>query len=84
MAKSAAKKMREKRIREGKMDLAAMRSPFALADLRTRRTKTKQEVLGRVKHKKPYENPNFTGGEQGSFYFVRISRKGVDEKKPAC
>ncbi len=71
MAKSAAKKIREKQIREGKLDVSSLRSPFASADLRTRRTKTKQETVHRIKHKNNlYRNPDFTGGDQGSFYFL--------------
>ncbi|OWR32966.1 hypothetical protein CDO73_00190 [Saccharibacillus sp. O23] len=88
MAKSAAKKLREKRIREGKTDVSALRSPFASADMRTRTTKTKQETIGRIKHKQDvYRNPDFTGGDRGSFCFSAekdIFRKktgrGVDEK----
>lgn len=88
MAKSAARKIRDKRIREGKMDTTTMRSPFALADLRTRKTKTKREAIGRLKHKDPYQNPNFTGGDEGSFLFCaadpKRNEKGVDEKILAC
>lgn len=83
MAKSAARKIREKRIREGKMDIAAMRGPFALSDLRTRRTKTKQETISRIKHKDPYKNPNFTGGDEGSFLFgfqKQKTEKGLTKK----
>lgn len=88
MAKSAAKKRREKQIREGKTDVSALRSPFASADMRTRTTKTKQETVGRIKHKQNvYRNPDFTGGDQGSFCFSakrdifrKKARLGVDEK----
>ncbi|GGN99347.1 hypothetical protein GCM10010969_19360 [Saccharibacillus kuerlensis] len=88
MAKSSARKVRDKRIREGKMDAGELRSPFALADLRTRKTKTKREELGKIKHKnlhkETYRNPNFTGGDQGSFCLMKKIKKGVDEKNLAC
>ena len=45
MAKSKAKKIRERRIREGKRNPENGRSPFANADLRTRMTKTKKDLL---------------------------------------
>lgn len=50
MAKSSAKKIREKRTREGKMNLTRNRGAHALADLRTRKTKTKQEIMYQDKY----------------------------------
>ncbi|WP_223069084.1 hypothetical protein [Paenibacillus caui] len=67
MAKSVAKKMREKRIREGRMDPELSRSPFANVDMRTRMTKTKKDALYRCKHK----NRFFTEGREGSFFNAR-------------
>ncbi|NGZ76022.1 hypothetical protein [Saccharibacillus alkalitolerans] len=80
MAKSAARKLRDKRIREGKFDAAELRSPYASADLRTRRTKTKQETLEKIKHKGRYKNPNFTGGDEGSFCIPIFLKKGLTKK----
>ncbi len=66
MAKSQAKKLREKLAREGKMNPEERRSPFVFADMRTRTTKTKKGHLCRPKHK----NHQFQDGNDGSFYFV--------------
>jgi hypothetical protein len=52
MSKSNAKKQREKLIREGKRNPELSRSPFSMMDLNTRKTKTKQEILNKIKHKK--------------------------------
>lgn len=52
MSKSRAKKLREKLIREGNRNPELSRSPFSMLDLNTRRTKSKQEKLNQVKHKK--------------------------------
>ncbi|MEH7613401.1 hypothetical protein [Gottfriedia acidiceleris] len=52
MSKSKARKLREKLVREGKRNPELSRSSFAMLDLNTRRTKTKQEKLNQVKHKK--------------------------------
>lgn len=80
MAKSASRKLREKQVREGKMDAAELRSPFAKVDMRSRKTKTKQEVLNQIARKERHRNPNFTGGEQGSFYLYSFFENRVDEK----
>lgn len=53
MAKSSAKKHREKLARAGKRNPAENRSPFAFADMRQRRTKTKSEKLHQQNHKRP-------------------------------
>ncbi|QOR66410.1 hypothetical protein IM538_22045 [Cytobacillus suaedae] len=68
MAKSRAKKVREKIEREGKRNPELGRSPFAFADLRSRKTKTKKDVLYRHKHKNQFSS----GGRDGSFYFAQI------------
>ncbi|WP_010676513.1 hypothetical protein [Bacillus timonensis] len=66
MAKSNARKKREKLVREGKRNPENGRSPFALFDMQSRLTKTKKDHLYRTKHK----NQSFTDGNDGSFLFV--------------
>ncbi|WP_035329672.1 hypothetical protein [Cytobacillus firmus] len=51
MAKSSAKKIREKAVREGKRNPECNRSPFVFSDMRTRKTKTKKDQLYRGKYK---------------------------------
>ncbi|MDZ5474194.1 hypothetical protein SM124_21090 [Bacillus sp. 31A1R] len=65
MAKSKAKKYREKLSREGNRNPEANRSPFALLDLQTKKTKTKKDCLYQKKHKNHYSRE----GIDGSFYF---------------
>nr|WP_051591305.1 hypothetical protein [Bacillus sp. UNC438CL73TsuS30] len=67
MAKSKAKKLREKMEREGKLNPDLKRSPFVFADMRTRTTKTKKDSL----YKNKYKNHYSTEGKDGSFYFTR-------------
>ncbi|GIP22601.1 hypothetical protein [Paenibacillus sp. J22TS3] len=69
MAKSSAKKHRDKLAREGRRNPEAGRSPFAFADMRTRKTKTKQEIKYLIKHK----NRISAGGDDGSFYLYITS-----------
>ncbi|MEH7502834.1 hypothetical protein V7152_12610 [Neobacillus drentensis] len=66
MAKSKAKKLREKLTREGRMNPEEKRSPFVFTDMRTRRTKTKKDHLYQFKHK----NHQSQAGNDGSFYLV--------------
>ena len=66
MAKSKAKKLREKLAREGNMNPEAKRSPFVFTDMRTRATKTKKDHLYQFKHK----NHQTRDGNDGSFYFA--------------
>jgi hypothetical protein len=66
MAKSKAKKLREKLAREGKMNPEIKRSTFTLTDMRTRMTKTKKQHLYQFKHK----NHQSYDGNDGSFYFA--------------
>ncbi|MEF2967108.1 hypothetical protein V3851_14820 [Paenibacillus sp. M1] len=66
MAKSKALKMRQKRVREGKRNPEESRSPFAFTDMRTRKTKTKTELMNSTKHK----NRVSYYGEDGSFLFI--------------
>lgn len=70
MAQSQAKKQRQKLIREGKRSPELSRSPFAFQDLRTRKTKTKQEQL----HRQKYKNHASIYGDDGSFIFTRPVR----------
>ncbi|KAB2333478.1 hypothetical protein [Bacillus mesophilum] len=63
MAKSAAKKKREKLVREGRRNPEQSRSPFAGTDMSTRKTKTKNETLYRIKHK----NHSLDEDHDGSF-----------------
>lgn len=69
LAKSKAKKMREKIVREGRRNPEVSRSPFVFADMRTRRTKTKKDYLYRNNKK----NRSSHEGIDGSFYFHRSS-----------
>ncbi|MEI5908000.1 hypothetical protein WAK64_13140 [Bacillus spongiae] len=64
MGKSNAKKYREKLAREGKRNPEVDRSPFAKADMRTRRTKTKKDYLYRAK----YKNHDSSNEKNGFFY----------------
>jgi len=71
MAKSKAKKLRDKLAREGKLNPEAKRSPFVFTDMRTRTTKTKKDHLYLFKHK----NHQSHDGNDGSFYFAAPSCK---------
>jgi hypothetical protein len=66
LAKSKAKKYREKRIREGKRNPENGRSPFVNADMHTRMTKTKKASLYRKKYKNHFSHEE----KNGSFYIV--------------
>ncbi|GAA0133371.1 hypothetical protein YSY43_02110 [Paenibacillus sp. YSY-4.3] len=70
MAKSKAKRMRDKLTREGRRNPELGRSLFAAADLRTRKTKTKQELLHQNKHRR--KNLISYNGDDGSFLLARI------------
>ncbi|WHY85222.1 hypothetical protein QNH39_21790 [Neobacillus novalis] len=65
MAKSRAKKLREKLTREGQMNPVVKRSPFVFTDMRERTTKTKKDHLYQFKHK----NHQSADGNDGSFLF---------------
>jgi hypothetical protein len=77
MAKSNAKKLRERLMREGRMNPEVKRSPFVFTDMRTRTMKTKKDHLYQFKHK----NHQSQDGNDGSFYlalfvnFVAIDTK---------
>lgn len=70
MAKSKAKKLREKLEREGRRNPESLRSPFATTDLfrqmRTKATKTKKDKLNGIKHR----NQSSNAIDDGSFLFV--------------
>jgi len=68
MAKSTARKWRDKLVREGRRNPEESRSPFAAADMQTRVTKNKKDYLYRSKHK----NQPLQEGMDGSFYFAQI------------
>lgn len=68
MAKSKAKKMREKRVREGRIDPAINRGVYALADLSTRRNKTKKGSLYQNKYGELSSVDRYQTDES-SFYF---------------
>jgi hypothetical protein len=69
LAKSKAKKMREKIVREGRRNPKDSRSPFVFVDMRTKITKTKKDYLYRENKK----NHSSQEGNDGSFYFYRFS-----------
>ncbi|MFD2208594.1 hypothetical protein ACFSMW_02635 [Virgibacillus halophilus] len=73
MSKSQAQKIREQRIRAGKRDPQLNRSPFALLNLASRKTKTKKDHIYRTKHK----NRHFPAQENDSFYLL------VSKRSPA-
>jgi hypothetical protein len=73
MAKSKAKKLREKLTREGRMNPEAKRSPFAFTDMRTRTTKSKKDHIYQFKHK----NHQSHEGNDGSFYFAFLLQIGM-------
>src|SRR5699024_1828830 len=50
MAKSRARKIREKRVREGKRNPANDRGSYVFADMQTRKTKTKNEIMYQDKY----------------------------------
>jgi hypothetical protein len=72
LAKSKAKKLREKLVREGRRNPEASRSPFVFADMRTRKTKTKKDYLY-----KKNQSPQI--GKDGSF-FVFLSNYGFTRR----
>ncbi|WHY76658.1 hypothetical protein QNH20_21585 [Neobacillus sp. WH10] len=67
MAKSKAKKLREKLVREGNINPEAKRSEYVFTDMRTRMTKTKKDHLYHFKHK----NHQSKDGYDGSFYIIK-------------
>lgn len=68
MSKSESKKHRDKLKREGGRDTELSRSPFAFSDMRTRKTKTKKDVLYHNKYKNQFSKED---GRDGSFYLTQ-------------
>lgn len=66
MARSKAQKKRQKLIREGRLNPEINRSPFAELDLRTRKTKTKKDLLYQTKHKKN----RYPGEPENDSFFI--------------
>lgn len=75
MAKSRARKIRDKMVREGRMDPAKMRGIYALADLGTRKSKTKHEKMYQRKYG---ELPSIDKNQldDSSFYFRKNNTVG--------
>lgn len=73
MAKTKAKKMREKQVREGKMDVTIRRGSWGELNPCSRQTKSKKEVLKHMdkKHRKNHSLSSYD--ENGSLMF-----KGYD------
>lgn len=70
MAKSKARKCREKMLRKGMSNPSADRSVFATEEMykmmSTKKTKTKKEKLNQVKHKKRLSSTEYS--EDNRFY----------------
>ncbi|KQL44703.1 hypothetical protein AN963_25375 [Brevibacillus choshinensis] len=71
MAKSNARKHREKLEREGKRNPELNRSIFAFVDMNQRRTKTKVEKQNQQKHKRSLSFQS----DDGLFYFCQAIKK---------
>lgn len=73
MAKSKAKKSREKLLREGRRDPANNRSSFATSEMyqfmKSKTTKTKKDIQYKQKHKSDYR----TKSDGDSFYYIKNS-----------
>ncbi|MDQ0208442.1 hypothetical protein [Alkalicoccobacillus murimartini] len=70
MARSKASKHRQKLEREGRRNPENNRSPYAFADLTTRRTKTKKDYV----YKRKPKNHLFPSGDNDSFYMGMIKK----------
>jgi hypothetical protein len=74
MAKSKGKKLREKRIREGKRNPNVDRSHFADTEMykmmATKKTKTKKDKMNRIKHKERISHAGYSDGGGRSFLFA--------------
>lgn len=77
MAKSKAKKMREKCVREGRVDPTINRGIYALADLSTRRSKTKKGTLYQNKYGE-LSSMDRNQTDESSFYFAPFKRCAED------
>ncbi len=79
MGKSNARKQREKVVREGKRDPALNRGIYAMANLSTRRTKTKKEAL-QQQYKKTHRFHNES--DESFFYTVRFMSRLTTSNLP--
>lgn len=77
MAISQAKKARLKQEREGRRNPELNRSPFTFVDLRTRKSKTKKDLLYRSKHK---NHPSANGKDDSFFYTLVVFLKQSSSK----
>ncbi|ADU29159.1 hypothetical protein [Evansella cellulosilytica] len=80
MAKSKAKKQRERLVREGRRNPESSRSPFVFTDMRVRKTKTKKDHLYQHKHK----NHHSQDGSDGFFYASLIDYKNGMHGMSGC
>ncbi|MDR7071704.1 hypothetical protein [Fictibacillus barbaricus] len=71
MAKTKARKLREKLVREGKRNPDSNRSTFSNADIykmmTSKKTKTKKDKLNQVKHKERLQAADYSGSGNGSY-----------------
>ncbi|WP_244951519.1 hypothetical protein [Sutcliffiella horikoshii] len=72
MAKSKAKKLRDKQVREGKRNPENGRGIYALANLTTKTTKTKKEKLNQLYKK---ERQSRYGGDRENVVLYLFSEK---------
>jgi hypothetical protein len=74
MAKTKAKKLREKLVREGKRNPNANRSNFSDTEMykmmASKKTKTKKEILNRIKHKERLSGAGYSDGSDRSFLLI--------------
>jgi hypothetical protein len=74
MAKSKAKKMRERIVREGKRNPIHDRSAFAHQEIynwmTTKTTKSKREKLNSIKHKKRLSSTGYNEDNSRSFIYT--------------
>ncbi len=71
MAKSKAKKLRDKQVREGKRNPENGRGTYALANLTTKTTKTKKEKLNQL-YKKERQSRYGSDRENVVLYFFMV------------
>jgi hypothetical protein len=87
MAKTKAKKLREKMVREGKRNPATNRSTFADTELykmmATKKTKTKKDKLNHIKHKERLSGAEYSDGKYRSF-FIWITKENSNLDFSCC
>jgi hypothetical protein len=67
VAKTKAKKLREKQVREGKMDVTIRRGSWGELNPCSRQTKSKKEALIRMEKKHRKNHSLTSNNENGSF-----------------